>query len=132
MTTNTSQENLYCIPKKYRIVENLHIFFWLIKDLCWCIIYKPLGIAMIFPTLFIAAYIVWQNRIMASELYHNLAVLFWIIANSYWMISEFFGFDEQVLLWKFTGKNLALIPFSIGIAFLLIYYLFILPKKKKT
>lgn len=128
--TNTNAE-LYIIPKKYRIIENLHILFWLVKDLCWCIVYKPLGIIMIFPTLFVAAYIVWQNRSVVSELYHNLAVLFWITANSYWMISEFYKFDEQIVIGSLTGKNLAIFPFSIGILCLLIYYVFILPREKK-
>ncbi len=124
------QENLYTIPKKYRLIENLHIVFWLVKDLCWCIVFKPLGIAMIFPTLAVAAYIVWQNRSIAAELYHNLAVLFWIMANSYWMITEFFYFDEKKVLGNITGKNLALIPFVLGIVCLVIYYGFIAPRER--
>lgn len=121
---------MYIIPKKYRIIENLHIIFWLVKDLCWCIVFKPLGIAMIIPTLGVAAYIVWQNRTVASELYHNLAVLFWIMANAYWMLSEFFHFDEQKIIGNITGKNLALIPFIVGLTCLLIYYVFVSPKQK--
>jgi hypothetical protein len=122
----------YSIPKKHRIIENLHIVFWLIKDMCWCIVFKPLGIAMIAPTLCVAIYIVWQNRKIASELYHNLAVMFWIVANSYWMVSEFFHFDDKKVLNDFTGKNLALIPFIIGIACLVIYYLIIAPREKRA
>jgi hypothetical protein len=129
---NPTNEELYAIPKKYRVIENLHILFWLIKDLCWCLVFKPLGIAMIFPTLSVAIYIAWQNRTVQSELYHNLAVIFWITANSLWMISEFFKFDEKKIIGNFTGKNLALIPFIIGISSLLIYYLFIAPKERKT
>lgn len=40
----------YSIPVAYRKMENLHIVFWLFKDIAWCMIWKPLGIAMIFPT----------------------------------------------------------------------------------
>jgi hypothetical protein len=125
------QGEMYMIPKKYRIIENLHIVFWLIKDLCWCIVFKPLGIAMIFPTLCIAGYIVWQNRNVASELYHNLAVLFWIMANSFWMLSEFFHFDDKKVFGDYTGKNLALIPFIMGITCLFIYYVFVSAKERK-
>ncbi len=125
------KEELYSIPKKYRIIENFHILFWLIKDLCWCLVYKPLGIAMIFPTLSVAIYITWQNRATISELFHNLAVIFWISANSIWMISEFFAFDEKKIYCNFVGKNFALIPFSLGIGCLLYYYLIIAPKEQK-
>jgi hypothetical protein len=32
-----SGKEFYSIPKKYRIIENMHIVFWLIKDLaCKC------------------------------------------------------------------------------------------------
>jgi hypothetical protein len=127
----TNQGDMYIIPKKHRIIENLHIVFWLIKDLCWCITFKPLGILMIIPTLSIAAYIVWQNRHIASELYHNLAVLFWITANAYWMCSEFFKFDEKKVFGDLTGKNLALLPFILGLSCLFIYYVFVAPKEKR-
>ncbi len=125
------QGTMYMIPKKYRIIENLHIVFWLIKDLCWCIVFKPLGLAMIIPTLSIAVYIVWQNRNIASELYHNLAVMFWIIANSYWMISEFYKFDDRIFFDVVSGKQMAIIPFTMGITCLFIYYVFVSSKEKK-
>ncbi len=128
---NTIVADIYAIPKKQRVIENLHIVFWLIKDLCWCIVFKPLGIAMIVPTLSVAIYITWQNRKIASELYHNLAVAFWIMANSYWMISEFGSFDEKKILGNIEGKQLALIPFIIGLVCLVIYYGFVMPKEKK-
>ncbi|MCB0777253.1 MAG: hypothetical protein KDB99_13145 [Chitinophagaceae bacterium] len=105
-------------------MENMHIVFWLVKDISWCMIWEVLGIAMIIPTLSIAILIAWRTRHMASELAHNLAIAFWITANSYWMISEFFGFDE-VLIWKhFEGKHLALLPFIAGALILMYYYLF--------
>jgi hypothetical protein len=117
-------EPLYQIPARYRKMENMHIVFWLVKDISWCMIWKVLGIAMIVPTLLIAIVIAWRTRELKSELAHNLAVLFWISANSLWMISEFFGFDTTHVWHGFTGKHLALIPFALGIFVLLYYYLF--------
>ena len=52
-----SPANAYSIPMKFRKMENLHIVFWLFKDLAWCMIWKPLGIAMIFPTFIISVII---------------------------------------------------------------------------
>jgi len=87
-------------------------------------IWEVLGIAMIFPTLIISIVIAWRTRAMRSELAHNLAISFWITANSLWMIAEFFGFDEMVIWHGFEGKHLALIPFAVGASILLYYYLF--------
>jgi hypothetical protein len=120
----SSTNETYSIPAKYRRMENMHILFWLLKDISWCMIWETLGIAMIFPTLIIAIVISWRTRNVASELAHNLAVTFWITANSYWMISEFFGFDEMQVWQSFEGRHIALIPFFIGLLFLLNYYIF--------
>jgi hypothetical protein len=115
---------MYIIPARYRRMENMHIVFWLFKDISWCMIWKVLGIAMIFPTLIVAIIIAWRTRSMKSELAHNLAIILWITANSYWMVSEFLGFDSIHLFNSYSGKHLALVPFLIGIAILARYYLF--------
>ncbi len=117
-------EPMYVIPARYRKMENMHIIFWLLKDVSWCLIWKTLGIAMIFPTLLISIIIAWRTRDIKSELAHNLAITFWISANSYWMISEFFGFDEAVIWQGIEGKYIAIIPFALGVLILLYYYLF--------
>lgn len=121
---NNGNEPLYIIPARYRKMENMHIVFWLLKDISWCMIWKVLGIAMIFPTLIISIIIAWRTRQFRSELAHNLAITFWISANSLWMISEFFGFDTIPIGHYFEGKHLALIPFVIGILILAYYYAF--------
>lgn len=115
------KEPQYIIPARYRRLENMHIVFWLLKDISWCMIWKVLGIAMIVPTLSVAVYIAYRTREIKSELAHNLAIVFWISANAYWMISEFFGFDGVLIRGTITGKHMAIIPFAIG-AFILLYY----------
>jgi len=92
-------------------------------------IWKPLGISMIFPTLSIALLITWRTRGIKAELAHNLAIVFWITANSYWMISEFIGFDAVQLGYGLTGKHLALVPFLLGLGILLYYYLIEKPRE---
>lgn len=113
----------YIIPLKYRKMENLHIVFWLFKDISWCLFWKPIGILMIIPTLTISIIIAYRTRQMVSELCHNLAITLWILANSYWMISEFLGFDEKIVTGLITYKHLALVPFVLGILSLFYYYL---------
>ena len=111
------------IPDKIRKFENLHIVFWLFKDMSWCMEWKILGMCMILPTIGVSIYTTLKMKHIRSELYHNIAVLFWIIANSFWMIAEFFGFDETPWAFGFDGKYFALIPFGIGILVLAKYYL---------
>ena len=117
-----TNEPVYNIPAKYRRMENMHVAFWLVKDIRWCMIWRELGLAMFIPTLTIAIIIAWRNRQLKSELAHNLAITFWITANGYWMISEFFHFDELKIYGDWTGKHLALIPFIIGALILFYYY----------
>ena len=119
------------VSAKLRKVENLHIVFWLIKDLSWCMVWKPLGLLMILPTLIIAIIICWRSRKYVGETAHNLAVVFWISANSYWMISEFFKFEAIHIFGIYIYKNLAVIPFGIGIIILAWFYLWWEPRNKK-
>ena len=120
----------YSIPIRYRKMENLHIVFWLFKDISWCMIWRPLGIAMIVPTLAVAIIIAYRTRQYMSEVCHNFAIVVWITANSYWMISEFFHFDTNILFGEYTFKHLALIPFGMGILILGFYYLWWRPRHK--
>ncbi len=123
------QEPQYTIPARYRKMENMHIIFWLLKDISWCLVWRTLGIAMIVPTLCISLLIAWRTRGIKSELAHNLAISFWITANALWMISEFFHFDDMHVWSGFTGKHLALVPFAIGVLLLLNYYLLQRPRE---
>ena len=126
--SNTQTEASYSIPLSYRKMENLHIVFWLFKDISWCMIWRPLGIAMIFPTLIISIVIAYRTRQYMSELCHNVAISFWITANAYWMLSEFFKIDTDIVYGNITYKHLAIIPFAIGILLLGFYYLIWKPK----
>lgn len=127
---NGSELN-YVIPAKYRRMENMHILFWLVKDISWLLIWKVLGLAMIFPTLIISIIIAWRTRDIKSELAHNLAITFWITANSLWMITEFFHFDTKLFFGIFTGKHLSIIPFVIGLVILLYYYIIQKPREDR-
>jgi hypothetical protein len=107
------------ISDKIRQVENLHILLWLLKDTCWVLIWKTGGMIMIVPTLFVAFYITFLSRKNIPELLHNIAVTCWIIANSIWMIGEFY-FDDET-------RTFASIFFILGLAVILFYYLYYLP-----
>lgn len=131
--SKTRQEKAFTIPYRFRQMENLHILFWLLKDISWCMAWRELGLAMILPTLVIAIVITIRTRSYMSEFCHNLAVVFWIMANSYWMISEFFVFDSRALnFYDYSFKDLSFIPFALGILVIAFYYLWWKPRHREV
>lgn len=85
--------------------------------------WRVLGMVMIAPTLLIALYICIKT-ISEAEFFINLAVCFWIMANSYWMCCEFLGHVEL--------KNFAGIPFVLGFVSTGWFYLKkVLPARQK-
>lgn len=96
-----------------RHFENLHIPLWLLKDTCWMMEWRVLGMIMILPTVSVALYLTYKAR-HAKDFFINLAVSFWIAANAYWMLCEFFGHAE----WKFYAS----IPFGLGMISTLLFY----------
>lgn len=92
----------------------MHIVFWLLKDSCWMLELKWLGAIMILPTLTLALYLVFKT-LKTRDVYINIAIFFWISANSFWMMMEFFNDDKY--------KNFAAIPFALGFLFVGLFYL---------
>lgn len=74
----------------FAILDNFHIVLWLLKDMCWAMLWKIPGLIMIAPTFALALFIAIRSRRNSFQLLPNLAILLWIIANSIWMIDEFF------------------------------------------
>jgi hypothetical protein len=104
-----------------RRFENLHVLFWLVKDMCWMLFCKPIAYAMILPTISLSMWIIWISR-KSTELWINLAIFFWILANSYWMTVEFLGVDKEI-------KIYATLPFVCGLL-CAIYYVYLEMTKK--
>jgi len=113
-------------------MENLHIVFWLFKDVSWCMGWKLLGTIFIIPTLIISIVIAWRTRAIMSEWCHNLAITLWISANSLWMITEFIHLDNEPLGAGFTYKQLALIPFVAGLLIVALDYLIWKPRNPEV
>ena len=93
--------------------DNVHILLWLLKDTCWMLEWKVLGSAMIVPTLAVAIYMAARSK-AERAFWINLAICFWISANSYWMLCEFAGHEEL--------KNYAGLPFALGLLSVAIFY----------
>jgi hypothetical protein len=98
---------------KIRKFESMHVVFWLIKDTCWMLEFKWLGAIMMFPTLFLAVYLIYKT-LHTKDVYINAAIFFWILANSFWMMMEFFNNNHY--------KYYSAIPFALGFVFVGLFY----------
>jgi hypothetical protein len=125
-------EPMYTIPLRYRKTENLHIVFWLMKDISWCLMWRTLGMIMIVPTLGAAIFITWRAKHHRTDFAHNLAVVFWITANAWWMTAEFFEFDETPILLGIDGRHWAMVPFVIGALVLVVHYVGVLLRRNSA
>ena len=105
--------------RSIRVNENLHIVLWLLKDLCWLMEFHIAALIMVFPTLAMAFYIAWLSAKDKGLLLHSIAVIFWISANSTWMIGDFF-FQER-------GHGIAAGLFITGLCILALYYFVLFP-----
>ncbi len=123
MNDESSENKVLQVSATYRWTENLHIALWLIKDICWALEFKPGGIVMIFPTVFVAFYITWKSKGMRAEVYHNIAVCCWILANSIWMLGEFFEHES---------RPYAATLFGVGLLVLAYYYTVHFKKDRKA
>lgn len=102
-----------------RLLENLHIPLWFLKDIAWSNEFKTLGMIMAIPTVLLAIHI---TILSVKDRFHflpNLSVVFWILANCFWMLDEFFSLGIM---------NLSRITFGIGLATILFWIIFIMPK----
>ncbi|HRN79237.1 MAG TPA: hypothetical protein PKY29_03535 [Ferruginibacter sp.] len=125
------EKEQFTMTLQFRRLENLHIFFWLVKDISWCLEWHVTGIVMIVPTMTAGFIITRKFWHIFSERCHNLAVLLWITANAYWMITEFFGWDELLVpYFNISYRHFTMLPFGIGIGIMLYYYLWWNPRHK--
>lgn len=72
-----------------------------------------MGMFMILPTVLVALWMIkrtWNDL----EKWINLSVLLWVMANSWWMITEFYGIDVKM-------KYYSSIPFALGFLFFFVY-----------
>ena len=110
--------------RSLRASENFHIVLWLLKDLCWVMLWRPLGLVMFLPTLAMAIYIAWRSRTDTCELLHSLAVVCWISANGVWMITEF---------WFTEAERWLAAPFFVaGLLLVGWYYLVVRPREARA
>jgi len=94
------------------ILEMAHIPLWLIKDLCWLMTWRSIGLIIAVPTVLVAIVLAVITRYNQSRFLPNLSIAFWILANANWMLAEFFDLPIRFY---------SIIPFLGGIIVFIIY-----------
>lgn len=88
------------------LLETVHIPLWLVKDLCWLMTYKTMGLVMAIPTNIVAIIMAIITRKDRERFLPNVAIIFWIVANTNWMLAEFYNLNT---------KDSSLYPFVLGL-----------------
>jgi hypothetical protein len=104
-----------------RKAENFHLLLWLIKDLCWVSGWQVMGLIIAIPTIGMAVYIALTTRKSASFFYFNLAILAWILANTCWMLADFFVGESQAVLYA-NILTVVKVLFFVGLTFIVFYH----------
>lgn len=81
--------------KRYEFV---HMFFWLLKDYCWCCQDKLMWLSGAIATLYISGDLIlvtWKNKGLLVDFAHYLSQLIWVSSNITWAFCELFVFDSD-------------------------------------
>ncbi len=95
-----------------REFDMILVLLWLMKDMSWMMGWKYIGAFLAIPTILLSIWITYKCKQNTSDFWYNLATVFWITANSIWMIGEFYL--------HVNSSSIALIFFTCG--FLSIFY----------
>lgn len=107
------------MTNKQKRILDVHYPLWLLKDFFWMANMPILSLILAVPAILIS---LWMCMITAGkQLSENKMILWWLIANTNWMIAEKF---ETNTYW------LAYISFCIGIIEMILYiYNYIIKQK---
>jgi hypothetical protein len=119
----------------WRRYEFVHMFFWCLKDYCWCAEDELLWIVGgAIPTLLISLdliYRTWKSSSVFVDLMHYIAQLIWLSANIIWGYMEIFEIDSDRITktsfsdpLKANGREIA--TFIILVAWIPIVLLYLL------
>jgi hypothetical protein len=73
-----------------RKLEKALIFTWLIQEIVWLYMWRNGGVVLIALSTAIGIMLVFKSYKFKDEFLLNLALSIWTLANSTWMIYEFF------------------------------------------
>lgn len=100
-----------------RYVENIHLYFWLLKDLAWSLRYTDFG--MTFGTIAVLFLgVLYYNAIKTTsseEILYVITMTFWLIGNYLWMMGELQYDDDGIA--RPRGRALMIVGICIQILY---------------
>ena len=97
----------------------MHFPLWIIKDAAWFSslhyeaykdIFQYISLVFAMPTILISFFLILLSGSRFQRLEH-VVIGVWLLANSFWMISELFEFDISWMALLFFSIGFVLIPF---------------------
>lgn len=92
------------MTKKQQLISDLHFPLWLLKDFLWMADLPIFSLILAIPAILVSLWLCMMTA--GKSLSENKMILFWLIANTSWMLSEKFDLN---ILW------LSYLCFGIGI-----------------
>lgn len=91
--------------RNFRQYENIHMFFWLAKDLAWNETNISLWLLFLIPTILVSTdyfIIALSGKNTIIDVAHYTSTIIWVIGNIVWALGEFFydDYDNPIKLWR--------------------------------
>lgn len=111
-----------------RYVENIHLYFWLLKDLAWALDYKEMGITFgLIAILWLGILFYYAIRAKSTEeIYFLVPTSLWLIGNYLWMQGELENNDDAI------GRPNGKYCMISGMVIIIFYYAFLHTKNILT
>lgn len=77
------------IPKINITAQEIHVITWLVKDIFWCLKLVWMATFMVFPTLVLTIYVLYNDK-QNKEI--NYLISSWLLMNIFWMLHELQNF----------------------------------------
>ncbi len=98
------------MTKKQQFISDLHFPLWLLKDFMWMADLPIISLILAVPAILVSLWLCMMTA--GKSLSENKMILFWLLANTNWMVSEKF---EVPTIW------LAYIFFGLGLIEIIVY-----------
>lgn len=114
-----------------RHIENIHIYFWILKDLGWLLDNPYVSITFGILSLLILMILFYINT-NYEELYFICVTFIWLFSNFIWMVGDVLQYDTKVY------QFICSCGMTLGICLIACYYVMLLdltifsPEKERT
>ena len=120
-----SSQPLKTLKRSAQVLEYLHFPLWIIKDAAWFaalhveaykVQFQYVSLAFALPTISITLYLIAVSRSKFLCL-ENTLIAFWLMANTFWMVSELFEYPVSLWAACFFVLGILTVPFYTRMLF---------------